>query len=335
MTRSELCTHIQEIRDRVWAGEAAVMVGAGFSRNADPLHEDAGSMTAWGDLIKRLHTRLNRGCGGDSESGNSEPCMTDFMEIAEEFEQVFGRTELRSEIQQSVPDEDYEPSTLHEMLLGLPWTDVFTTNYDRLLEWTRARVPNLSYSVVRSASQLPKSIRPRVVKLHGDFYLPNEPLVITREDYRTYPQKRVAFVNTVRQSLMENSFVLVGFSGDDPNFKNWMGWLRDVLAERSHTTYLCGLHSRLSTGKRKVLLRDGIQPVDLSSAFSEDEEIDHKSALQWLFCSLYAGQPPSGRYWPKPINKVGRWDGCSTVDYLPADRALQEELREPQPPLPS
>jgi hypothetical protein len=306
------------------------MVGAGFSRNADPLHEDVGGITAWGNLIKRLQRRLNRGCGDGSESGESEPCVGDFAEIAEEFEQVFGRTELRSAIQRSVPDEDYEPSVLHEMLMGLPWTDVFTTNYDRLLERTRSEVPNRSYSVVRSAAQLPKSSQPRIVKLHGDFDLPNEPLVITREDYRTYPKERVAFVNTVRQSLMENSFVLVGFSGDDPNFKNWIGWLRDVLAERRHTTYLCGLHSSLSPGKQKVLLRDGIQPVDLSSVFSDDRDASYESTLKWLFCSLYAGQPPSGRYWPKPIDRESQWAGCSEVDPLASDRALKEEQSEPQ-----
>lgn len=335
MERSELCTHVREIRDRLWSGEAAVMVGAGFSRNADPLHGDVDGMAAWSGLIKQLHTRLHRGCGDEGGSDESEPCATEFAEIAEEFEHVFGRTELRSAIRQSVPDDLYEPSLFHKMLLGLPWMDVFTTNYDRLLERTLVEVPNRSYSIVRSASQLPKSSQPRIVKLHGDFDLPNEPLVITREDYRTYPKERVAFVNTVRQSLMENSFVLIGFSGADPNFKNWVGWLRDVLAERRHTTYFCDLHSGMSPGKRQVLLRDGIQPVDLSAAFSQSDDIGYKSALRWLFCSLYAGQPPSGRYWPEPVDKVGQWDGCSAVDYLEADRALQEEPKEPQSPQPS
>jgi len=305
------------------------MVGAGFSRNANPLHDDVDGMTAWGELIERLHKRLNRHCGDDSKSDRDEPCVADFAEIAEEFEQVFGRTELRSAIQRSVPDEDYEPGDLHEMLMGLPWTDVFTTNYDRLLERTRHRVPNRSYSVVQSASQLPKSSQPRIVKLHGDFNLPNEPLVITREDYRTYPQNRIAFVNTVRQSLMENSFVLVGFSGDDPNFKNWIGWLRDVLAKRRHTTYLCGLHSSMSSGKRRVLLRDGIQPVDLSCAFPE-KDISHESALRWFFCSLYAGQPPNGRHWPRPIDRVSQWDTCSEIQHLPPDQALRKEPEKPQ-----
>lgn len=327
MERSDLCTYVREIRDRLWAGEAAVMVGAGFSRNANPRHEGVGEMNAWSTLIERMHERMNRGCDGSDDSSKSDPSAGNFTEIAEQFEQLIGRAELRSVIQKSVPDDDYEPSALHEMLMALPWTDVFTTNYDRLLERTRSSVPNRSYSVVQTASQLPKSSQPRIFKLHGDFNLPNEPLIITREDYRKYPQKRIAFVNTVRQSLMENSFVLVGFSGDDPNFKKWMGWLRDVLDKRRHKAYLCGLHANMSSGRRKVLHRDGIQPVDLASAFPNNEDVSHESALRWFFCSLYAGQPPSGRSWPQPNRWPSPWDECS--QYLSPDRTIHEEPQKP------
>ena len=70
--------------------------------------------------------------------------------------------------------------------------------------------------------------RPRIVKLHGS--LPAQfPLIVTEEDYRTYPTKFAPFVNTVQQAMMETVFLLIGFSGDDPNFLNWSGWVRDNL----------------------------------------------------------------------------------------------------------
>ena len=31
-------------------------------------------------------------------------------------------------------DEAYQPGKVHDLLMSLPWTDVFTTNYDTLLE---------------------------------------------------------------------------------------------------------------------------------------------------------------------------------------------------------
>jgi hypothetical protein len=54
----------------------------------------------------------------------------------------------------------------------------------------------------------------------------------TQEDYRTYPKKFPIFVNTIQQSLLENDFFLIGFSANDPNFLNWVGWMRDYFGER-------------------------------------------------------------------------------------------------------
>ena len=39
-------------------------------------------------------------------------------------------------LKQAVPDEDFVPSRLYKKLMELPWCDVFTTNYDTLLERT-------------------------------------------------------------------------------------------------------------------------------------------------------------------------------------------------------
>ncbi|MBN9070114.1 MAG: SIR2 family protein, partial [Rhizobiales bacterium] len=50
-------------------------------------------------------------------------------------------------------------------------------------------------------------------------------VVISEDDYRTYPQRRAAFVNTARQVFIENELCLLGFSGDDPNFLQWAGWV--------------------------------------------------------------------------------------------------------------
>lgn len=45
----------------------------------------------------------------------------------------------------------------------------------------------------------------------------------------------------VQQSMMETVFLLVGFSGDDPNFLHWSGWVRDNLggaAKNREATWL-------------------------------------------------------------------------------------------------
>lgn len=94
--------------------------------------------------------------------------------------------------------------------------------------------------------------RPRIIKLHGSF--PSErPFIITEEDYRRYPIDNSPFVNTVQQSLIENTLCLIGFSGDDPNFLSWIGWIRDNLgAENSPKIFMVGLFS-FNEAQRKLL----------------------------------------------------------------------------------
>jgi NAD-dependent SIR2 family protein deacetylase len=82
--------------------------------------------------------------------------------------------------------------------LELPWADVFTTNYDRLLEKTNSLLWKRHYDIVSNVSDLPLARRPRIVKLHGS--LPSlEHLVLTEEDYRSYRRNYAPFVANVRR----------------------------------------------------------------------------------------------------------------------------------------
>lgn len=56
------------------------------------------------------------------------------LRLAEEYESAFGRSALIDVVRQEISDDDFEPSILHEKLVDLPWADIFTTNYDRLIE---------------------------------------------------------------------------------------------------------------------------------------------------------------------------------------------------------
>ena len=119
------------------------------------------------------------------------------------------------------------------------------------------------YAVVATKEHLLYANRPRIVKLHGSF--PTPPFVVTEEDYRRYPSDHAPFVNTVRQSLLENTLCLLGFSGDDPNFLQWIGWIRDHLGkENTPKIYLVGVFDKLSEADRRLLDGRGIVTVDLS-----------------------------------------------------------------------
>ena len=161
------------------------------------------------------------------------------------------------------PDLMHKPSQLHVDLLSLPWSDVLTTNYDTLLERACRSFLSPRYDIVVNPDDLERSRRPRIIKLHGS--LPTDrPFIVTDEDYRRYPLDFAPFVNTVRQTLLETTLCLVGFSGDDPNFLQWIGWIRDNLApSASRQMYMIGVFS-FSHSQRRLLEKRRIIPVDMS-----------------------------------------------------------------------
>ena len=291
-------SHINRVRDALWqrsGGGASVMVGSGFSRNALNTRPDANDPPTWREVAKAVYDKLY----GDRDAIAEASQTSDFLRLAQEYEVAFGRGDLHRFIRNLIRDDDFKPGDLHTRLLRLPWRDVFTTNWDTLLERARISVPDRPYSVVRNMDEIPQANRPRIVKLHGS--LPAHfPLIFTEEDYRTYPRKFAPFVNTAQQAMMETVFCLIGFSGDDPNFLEWSGWVRDNLGESAPKIYLVGWLS-LSPHRRGVLEDRNIVPIDLAShpkAGEWPEHLRHQYATEWLLLTLERGKPYDVTAWP-------------------------------------
>ncbi|MDD4349210.1 MAG: SIR2 family protein [Opitutales bacterium] len=186
--------------------------------------------------------------------------------------------------------------------MKLPWTDVFTTNYDTLLE--RTEIDERSYQPVVNACELTTAFSPRIIKLHGSLSS-QTPFIITEDDFRTYPTKFAPFVNTVQQSLIENALVLVGFSGDDPNFLAWTGWIRDHLGEHHAPIYLIEPLS-LEEHQRAYLKQRGVTPIDLSPMFVARDPMDdvYLKSLLWFLECLNGSRPDRPESWPETSRLV-------------------------------
>ena len=279
---------LNHVRDELWRcpSRASVMIGSGFSRNAGKNSPDSPDIPLLPDLADALSKDL-------SISRDKPECEVDALELAQEYERVFGRARLHQFLIDSVRDEDFGPGEPHLRLLKLPWRDVFTTNWDTLLEQCR-RLSERGYTVVTSPAQLPVCAPPRIVKLHGS--LPGTfPLIFTKDDYRKYPTDFAPFVNTVRQAMMETVVLLLGFSGKDPNFRQWLGWVRENLGESAPRIYLAGWLGLSQLGRKELIEKD-IRPIDLAGhpkAEEWEESREHIDALEWLLASLEQGRPNS------------------------------------------
>lgn len=278
------------------------MVGAGFSLNSKPLPGVTSSFPTWNRLVRKMFDELypiEPSSSGDEKKYREEKFQSEnYLRLASKYEAAFGYARLDTLIRNLNPDSDHLPGVLHQKLLELPWNDVFTTNYDTLLE--RTKVLDRTYHTVAHPSELPGALAPRIVKLHGSFTSTHR-LVIAEEHYRTYPKDSAPFVNTVQQSLLENSFVLIGFSGEDPNFLAWTGWIRDELQDRHSSIYLVGPLD-LSTTDRLLLKKRGVTPIDLYPMFERHE---HYESILWFLESLAIAAPQRPENWlNKPVKKT-------------------------------
>jgi len=264
---------------------AAIMIGAGFSRSAAEAGDLSKKLPLWYHFTNVLQEELG-------ESNTTDP-----LRIAEEYKAFFGQQALTQLIQKEVNDLAWKPGKLYPSLLKLPWREILTTNWDTLLERAATDVHDIAYNVVNRGEDLARASSPRITKLHGTIGITDE-LVFTQEEYRQFPQKNAAFVNFARQVFLENELCLLGFSGDDPNFLQWAGWVRDHLSSSARRIYLVGALN-LSSAKRKYLESINIAPIDLSVLVGDydDPDLMHKAATKIFLDALLKLKPKNNWEW--------------------------------------
>jgi SIR2-like protein len=333
--------HIAQIRSALWTGReygrAAVLVGSGFSRNASPAKTAPRPFPLWNDLTRLLIDQLYPpGSQQDYErevAGRQGESTSGALRLAQEFEAAHGRQRLDQLLLDAIPDQDWLPGRLHHLLLKLLWADVFTTNYETLLERASLSLSDRSYALIQTVAEIPFAIRPRLVKVHGSFPS-TRPFIITEEDYRTYPRQFAPFINLVQQSMMENVFCLVGFSGDDPNFLHWSGWVRDSLGKSAPRIYLCGVLG-LNDAKRRMLHERNVTPIDMAPLFPldkfPDRAVRHQLGTEWFLLNLEAGDQPDPLSWPRYQPKPKTPPSPGLPELLPTDaRQLERERFFPE-----
>ncbi len=327
---------------------AALMVGAGLSRNAGLAAFDSPKPALWSDLLRVMRDELDL-------DRNTAPGA---LKLAARYEEMFGRGRLEGLIRRLIPDASWVPGALHLRLLRMPWTDVLTTNYDTLLERGAERITEPAYEVVLTPTDLARTRAPRIVKLHGT--LPSHtPFVITESDYREYPTRFAPFVNLARQVLIENDICMLGFSGDDPNFAAWTDWVRGEIAPYSRTLFLVGI-LELTGETRDAYLGRGITPIDLAPFVPDvtgDRDERNAAALDLFLAALedarrappedwapMEGWPPTSGSPPDPNNPAGPWPTVHDPDFAApyvercaprwrAERLAYPGWIEPPPPV--
>jgi hypothetical protein len=136
----------------------------------------------------------------------------------------------------------FRPGTAHLALIQLPWDVIYTTNYDLLVEEAAGLIPSEAAGVVRPVSSTATDLSTYTendilyYKLHGSIDSANTAegwLVLTREDYRHYQLHRKPLFKRLERDLLSRTFVFIGYSLRDSNFKDILQDCRDELGSKT------------------------------------------------------------------------------------------------------
>ena len=300
--------HFIQLQRDLWRypqSKASLLVGAGMSLNADTKGGHEKRLPTWrelgGAMFDELFPEIGQLSADEKRLRKAKSEASNPIDLADHYQSRFGRAKLDQLLRSTIPHHQFTPSKLHQQLLSLPWKDVFTTNYDSLLE--RTSLEEKAYDVVETPQDLGSKTAPRIVKLHGSFEAAT-PLIVTSEDYRRYAEKHALFINTFRQTLAENCLVLIGFSGTDVNFLTQLGWVRDCLEEYKLPVYLVGALN-LEPNRREQWKDLGITPIDLSPLFQDLKDSPkalHQESLSWFLESLKIWKPLPPNRWRRQKN---------------------------------
>lgn len=342
--------NLEELKDKYQDGIVSLLIGTGFSLNA---YKD---MPMWDilllDMAKALYSPTT------SEDDLRALIRKDPTLIVSKFLETNERFKLDNYIEQRIPffDNDLHawvaPRTgtdpiskailhdndfyLHYHLLNGEWRNIFTTNYDNLLELASER-KNSHYKIVTNSQGLLGTANYRhIIKLHGDIWNPLRTddydfsfdgqqgmrYVISKSDYDQYRDIHEELHNKISSELLGGSLCLIGFSGDDPNFKRWRDRLKYVIDkntkdyDKSSNTaiYLIDVDSQekessVIMNHSSYHIRDiFLNAPEVRKALKlAPHETEKKDMLARLFDYLYETDKQQQEYFLRPMSYRDLW----------------------------
>lgn len=181
--------------------------------------------------------------------------------------------------------------TIHQRFLYGKWQYIFTTNFDNALEFTNEQF-NMGYVTIKADYEMSqKKMAHSIVKIHGSLIPFDETLskpfvfdgdhsgryIISREDFENYFKRHEAFSYLLRVALLSGSYCLLGFSGDDPNFKSWLNWVKDILDKNTN-----GSNSNIDEGKdEQGLVLPGEDDIKVFLVLTDNDPLTEEQKLYY------------------------------------------------------
>jgi hypothetical protein len=218
--KRKLDAFIENYSVKVIEGNASLFVGSGFSREA--------KLPVWSELLSDFAKEIKLDVSNEH----------DLISLAQYYVNAKKRTKLNDKIRErfsySCLERDLNLPN-HEILATLPIKNVWTTNYDQLLEETlkKHNVTPICLTDDDTIQRINSKRSVVVHKIHGDADSPND-CVITKADYDLYSQTHEMILAKLKAEMCYNTFLFLGYSFNDTNIQHILSRIRAVFGSKSN-----------------------------------------------------------------------------------------------------
>jgi hypothetical protein len=247
---------VDDLRSQIGKDSASVLIflGAGLSFGVGrflgrasferPSPHDNDRFPSWPDLIARMKGELLEGSDKATQiSYNLFFDHNEYTDYTQLFRSAVGNERYFEFLQGQFRTEEADAASLtpsHTELVRLPIPELFTTNYDELIElkFNEAGVElEVSSTAEEFRAHQPAHPERHLIKLHGTISR-QETIVLTRDDYAASRKSRTAMFDHLAHEVHYVSFLFVGFSLSDPNFNLIRDDARLAMGEDMPVSYL-------------------------------------------------------------------------------------------------
>lgn len=280
--------------DDLVSGRCVPFVGAGFSRNAS--FPPSKSMPLWDDLGKELSGAIQ------------DYDYTGAIDALSAYEYEYSRPKLVEKLHECLLVDCSQPGPTHRAFCELPFDLCVTTNFEFLLDrgydyinkYCRPIIDEDQLSVESSSTEV------KLLKLHGDLHHPKR-LVVTEEDYDIFLDKYPLLSTFVANLLIVRTALFIGYSLDDPDFRQIWQVIGDRLGKLRRFAYTISVSAPATTIAR--FERRGVKVINIPGKTSEYPKI-----LEQVFKELRT-------YWLDTLFKTS----TSTEDETLAELSLPKD----------
>lgn len=246
------------VLDDLLTGKWLPVVGAGMSLNA--VVPSGKKMPLWPELSKEL----------TGELADSSP--TSVLDGISAYEHEFGRPRLIERLSEILLISDAHPGNAHREFCTIPFDIVCTTNFDFLLERQYDLTPRYVNPVVdeEQLSISTGNAGTLLLKLHGDLRHPAR-LIVTEADYDGFLARFPLLATYLSNQLITKTAVFIGYSLDDPDFRQIWHVVSDRLGRTRRKAYTIAVNARPADIARYE--RRGVKVINLPGTRDKYGEI--------------------------------------------------------------